>query len=46
MLLIVDPYETKSITFSQLVSVIDNYPENHPILSRLHEKMDEPMEEI
>jgi hypothetical protein len=38
MLMIVDPYETKSITFTQLVRLMANYPENNPILSRYTEK--------
>lgn len=31
---IVDPYETKSITFTQMVRLVANYPESNPILMR------------
>ena len=34
LLAIVDPYETKSITFTQVVRLVANYPENNPILMR------------
>lgn len=32
--MIVDPYEIKSITFTQVVRLVANYPESNPILSR------------
>lgn len=38
MLMIVDPYETKSITFTQVVRLMANFPENNPILSRYIDK--------
>jgi Ca2+-binding EF-hand superfamily protein len=31
---IVDPYETKVITFTQMVRLVANYPEDNPILNR------------
>ena len=34
LLAIIDPYETKSITFTQVVRLVANYPENNPILMR------------
>lgn len=40
--MIVDPYESKAITFTQVVRLVANYPENNPILSRfLEDKADE-----
>ena len=44
MLIIVDPYENKSITFTQMVRLVANYPETSPILSRFIEKEDYPFE--
>lgn len=35
---IVDPYETKSITFTQMVRLVANYPEDNPILNRYIQK--------
>ena len=37
LLAIVDPYETKSITFTQVVRLVANYPESNPILMRFLE---------
>lgn len=34
LLNIVDPYELKQITFTQMVRLVANYPESSPILSR------------
>ena len=34
LLNIVDPYEIKLITFTQMVRLVANYPESRPILSR------------
>jgi hypothetical protein len=34
LLNIVDPYEIKQITFTQMVRLVANYPESRPILSR------------
>ena len=34
LLEIVDPYETKKITFTQMVRLVANYPESNPILNR------------
>lgn len=38
MLDIVDPYENKIITFSQVARLAQNYPDTGPILNRLIEK--------
>lgn len=35
---IVDPYETKVITFTQMVRLVANYPEDNPILNRYAQK--------
>ena len=35
---IVDPYETKVITFTQMVRLVANYPEQNPILNRYAQK--------
>ena len=34
LLNIIDPYEIKQITFTQMVRLVANYPESRPILSR------------
>lgn len=38
LLEIVDPYETKVITFTQMVRLVANYPEDNPILNRYAQK--------
>lgn len=38
---IVDPYETKAITFTQMVRLVANYPESNPILNRYAQKAEE-----
>lgn len=38
--MIVDPYETKMISFTQMVRLVANYPENNPILSRFIDKQE------
>lgn len=43
--MIVDPYETKTITFTQMVRLVANYPEANPILSRFIDKDEEIPEE-
>lgn len=40
LLVVVDPYETKSITFTQMVRLVANYPEGNPILSRFVDPRD------
>lgn len=35
---IIDPYETKIITFTQMVKLVANYPEENPILNRYAQK--------
>lgn len=46
LLMIVDPYETKTITFTQMVRLVANYPENSPILSRFIEEEDPEYDEF
>ena len=42
---IVDPYETKVITFTQMVRLVANYPEEMPILNRYVQKNEESLVE-
>ena len=38
---IIDPYEMKVITFTQMVRLVANYPEENPILNRYAQKNNE-----
>lgn len=46
MLMIVDPYENKVITFSQMARLVQNYPEGNPILNRLISKENDLLEDL
>lgn len=38
LLEITDPYQTNAITFTQMVRLVANYPEDSPILNRYSQK--------